>query len=72
MGRIRLEHDAIERTETNACVLLLNKCTQNARVCFIWYICTNGYYGDASSVVMVYQETGKPVMMQNVEIRNAE
>lgn len=32
MGRIRLEHDAIERTETYACVLLLNKRTICGRV----------------------------------------
>ncbi len=27
------------------------------------------YYGDGSSVVQVYQQTGKPVMMQNVEAK---
>lgn len=31
-------------------------------------ILSDAYYGDASSVVKVYQETGKPVMIQNVEI----
>ena len=30
---------------------------------------SDAYYGDRSSVVQVYQETGKPVMLQNVEIR---
>ncbi|MCM1261877.1 MAG: hypothetical protein NC313_04075 [Butyrivibrio sp.] len=29
---------------------------------------SDAYYGDASSVVQLYQKTGKPVMMQNVEI----
>ena len=29
---------------------------------------SDAYYGDMSSVVQVYQETGKPVMIQNVEI----
>ena len=29
---------------------------------------SDGYYGDTSSVVQLYQETGKPVMLQNVEI----
>lgn len=31
-------------------------------------ILSDAYYGDASSVVKVYQETGKPVMIQNVGI----
>ena len=31
-------------------------------------ILSDAYYGDASSVVKVYQETGKPVMIQNVEV----
>lgn len=31
-------------------------------------VLSDAYYGDASSVVQVYQETGKPVMIQNVEI----
>lgn len=30
---------------------------------------SDGYYGDPSSVVVLYKETGKPVMMQNVGIR---
>ncbi|MCM1124618.1 MAG: hypothetical protein NC416_18740 [Eubacterium sp.] len=29
---------------------------------------SDAYYGDTSSVVQVYQETGKPVMIQNVEV----
>lgn len=29
---------------------------------------SDAYYGDNSSVVQLYQETGKPVMIQNVEI----
>ena len=33
-------------------------------------VLSDAYYGDASSVVQVYQETGKPVMIQSVEIRN--
>ena len=32
-------------------------------------VLSDGYYGDGSSVVQVYQETGKPVMIQNVDIR---
>ena len=35
-------------------------------------VLSDGYYGDMSSVVPVYQETGKPVMIENAEIRNAE
>ncbi|MBD5489813.1 MAG: hypothetical protein HDR13_13665 [Lachnospiraceae bacterium] len=31
-------------------------------------ILSDAYYGDMSSVVQVYQETGKPVMIQNVEV----
>lgn len=31
---------------------------------------SDAYYGDSSSVVQVYQETGKPVMVQNVEVMN--
>ena len=30
-------------------------------------ILSDAYYGDPSSVVQVYQETGKPIMIQNVE-----
>ncbi len=29
---------------------------------------SDAYYGDASSIVQLYQMTGKPVMMQNVEV----
>lgn len=29
---------------------------------------SDAYYGDGSSVVQMYQQTGKPVMMQNVEV----
>lgn len=29
---------------------------------------SDGYYGDPSSVVAVYQETGKPVMIQSLEV----
>jgi len=32
-------------------------------------VLSDAYYGDQSSVVQVYQETGKPVMIQNVEVR---
>lgn len=31
-------------------------------------VLSDAYYGDMSSVVQVYQETGKPVMIQNVEV----
>ena len=31
-------------------------------------VLSDAYYGDRSSVVQVYQETGKPVMIQNVEV----
>lgn len=31
-------------------------------------VISDAYYGDPSSVVQVYQETGKPVMVQNVEV----
>lgn len=31
-------------------------------------ILSDAYYGDMSSVVQVYQETGKPVMIQNVDV----
>ncbi len=31
-------------------------------------VLSDAYYGDMSSVVRVYQETGKPVMIQNVEV----
>ena len=30
-------------------------------------VLSDGYYGDGSSVVWLYRETGKPVMIQNVE-----
>lgn len=29
---------------------------------------SDAYYGDGSSIVQMYKETGKPIMMQNVEI----
>lgn len=31
-------------------------------------VLSDAYYGDGSSVVKVYQETGKPIMIQNVEV----
>jgi hypothetical protein len=31
-------------------------------------ILSDGYYGDGSSIVQLYQQTGKPVMLQNVYI----
>ena len=31
-------------------------------------VISDGYYGDGSSVVQVYQETGKPVMIQSVDV----
>ena len=31
-------------------------------------VLSDGYYGDGSSVVQVYQETGKPIMIQNVDV----
>lgn len=31
-------------------------------------VLSDAYYGDSSSIVQVYQETGKPVMIQNVEV----
>lgn len=31
-------------------------------------VLSDAYYGDGSSVVQMYKETGKPIMMQNVEI----
>lgn len=31
-------------------------------------VLSDAYYGDPSSVVQVYQETGKPIMIQNVEV----
>ena len=31
-------------------------------------ILSDAYYGDGSSVVQLYQQTGKPILMQNVEI----
>ena len=31
-------------------------------------VLSDAYYGDGSSVVQLYQQTGKPVMIQNVEI----
>lgn len=31
-------------------------------------VISDAYYGDASSLVQLYQKTGKPIMMQNVEI----
>ncbi|MCI8376724.1 MAG: hypothetical protein HFI29_15030 [Lachnospiraceae bacterium] len=33
---------------------------------------SDAYYGDWSSLVWLYRETGKPVMIQDVEIRNAQ
>jgi hypothetical protein len=31
-------------------------------------VLSDGYYGDGSSVVQIYQQTGKPIMLQNVDI----
>ncbi|HCT93167.1 MAG TPA: hypothetical protein DF613_17545 [Lachnospiraceae bacterium] len=33
---------------------------------------SDGYYGDGSSLVQMYQKTGKPVMIQDVDIREYE
>lgn len=30
---------------------------------------SDAYYGDWSSIVWLYKQTGKPVMIQNVEVR---
>ena len=31
-------------------------------------VLSDAYYGDHSSIVQLYQQTGKPIMMQNVEL----
>ena len=31
-------------------------------------ILSDAYYGDISSVVQIYQQTGKPIMVQNIEV----
>ena len=28
---------------------------------------SDAYYGDSSSVVLLYRQTGKPIMIQNIE-----
>lgn len=33
-------------------------------------VLSDGYYGDPSSIVQLYQKTGKPLMIQNVDIRS--
>lgn len=33
---------------------------------------SDAYYGDMSSVVELYKQTGKPIMIQNVEVRNQD
>ena len=33
-------------------------------------VLSDAYYGDGSSVVQLYQQTGKPIMIQNVEVIN--
>ena len=33
-------------------------------------VLSDGYYGDASSIVQLYEKTGKPIMMQDVEVLN--
>jgi hypothetical protein len=35
-------------------------------------ILSDGYYGDGSSAVQIYQQTGKPVMIQNIECNKKE
>jgi hypothetical protein len=35
-------------------------------------VISDGYYGDFSSVVYLYQQTGKPIMIQNVVLRSGE
>jgi len=32
-------------------------------------VLSDAYYGDASSVVQLYQQTGKPIMIQNMELK---
>ncbi|MCD8038941.1 MAG: CDP-glycerol glycerophosphotransferase family protein [Lachnospiraceae bacterium] len=32
-------------------------------------VLSDAYYGDGSSVVQLYKQTGKPIMMQNVDVR---
>ena len=31
-------------------------------------VLSDAYYGDGSSVVQLYKQTGKPIMIQNVEV----
>ena len=31
-------------------------------------VLSDAYYGDPSSVVQVYKKTGKPIMIQNVDV----
>ena len=31
-------------------------------------VLSDAYYGDGSSLVQLYKQTGKPIMMQNVEV----
>lgn len=33
---------------------------------------SDAYYGDPSSIVQIYEQTGKPIMMQNVEVTEVE
>lgn len=35
-------------------------------------VVSDAYYGDNSSVVQLYQQTGKPIMIQNVKVLNKE
>ena len=35
-------------------------------------VISDGYYGDWSSIVWLYQKTGKPIMIQNVELVEEE
>ncbi len=35
-------------------------------------VLSDAYYGDSSSVVQLYKQTGKPIMIQNVEIINSD
>ncbi len=56
-------HKIVEQYRKEAWGIYDDSPDMNRAVCL-----SDAYYGDLSSIVRLYRETGKPVMMQNIEV----
>lgn len=57
--------EIVERYKTEGWGIYDDSADLDRAVCL-----SDAYYGDWSSIVYLYQKTGKLIMMQNVDIRN--